>query len=664
MTFFTRFNKHQSYEQFKAWGLALITLMITFAVTRVTFIVVNWYQVSANSSDVFEAMAFGHWFDLTVSLWVLFISILIPLCLPQRIVLSRIWKWAMRLMWFAFVYALLFLGVVEYFFFDEFSSRFNSVAVDYLIFPHEIFVNLWDTYPVWQVLVAVFLLTAVILTLMRKKLSAGLEIRVSRATRAIHAIVVLAFALFVTVFANPRLDAISNNRVVQQIALNGLYSFTVAALTNELDYDAYYARTDDLAAFTRVRELIKEPNSDFLQPPESLSIDRSIIYPGPARKLNIVIVLEESFGAKFVRSLDSTGPGCTPEFEKLADQGLFFTNIYATGNRTVRGMEGVLLSFPPIPGQSIVRRPGGRHVFSLPSLLKANGYQTSFVYGGYSYFDDMKEFTLANGFERVLDRTDFAKKTFTTIWGVCDEDLFDNALTILDSMNQTGRPFFSLILTVSNHSPYTYPEGRIAADPKEQQRENVVQYMDYALGRFMRNAESHPFFDSTIFVVLGDHGARVYGSQKVPMKSYRIPLLIYAPSILGAGQRNGILGSQIDIAPTLMGILNLSYASQFFGRDLLRLHPDSGVALMSHNRDVALLRGGNMGVLGIQQEEELWVQDASNHDITLAPIKQDTAIIADAIAYFQTAYFLYMHNRLHPLDQSQFSNANGTVVTR
>jgi membrane-anchored protein YejM (alkaline phosphatase superfamily) len=177
--------------------------------------------------------------------------------------------------------------------------------------------------------------------------------------------------------------------------------------------------------------------------------------------------------------------------------------------------------------------------------------------------------------------------------------------------------------------------------------------MDYSLGKFLSDAESHPFFDSTIFVVLGDHGARVYGSQTIPMRSYRIPLLMYAPKLLAAGQRNPVLGSQIDVAPTLMGLLNLSYNSQFFGKDLLRLPDGGGVALLSHNRDVALLRGSHMGVLGLQQEEQLWERKGPLSDITPAPIAEDSTILGDAIAYFQSAYFLYKNHRLHPLEQTE-----------
>lgn len=640
-------------SRFAPWWLALTSYLAVCTVTRIVLIVSSYSQIQGNLPGAAVALFVGILFDLIAAAWLCLPLLLFLTLFPSRWLKKRFMLWVSGAIWFAFIFGILFLGAVEYFFFDEFSSRFNSVAVDYLIFPHEVFVNVWDTYPVWQILAVTFIVTGTLMFFLRSRWSAGFAVPPPRRTRLTFAGSVIVLMLLATWTVGPKQASISQNRVVDQLALNGIYAFTEAALTNELDYDVYYARIDSLTAFDRLRTLLAEPGVSFLQPPESLSIDRRITHPGPPRRLNIIVVLEESFGANFVRSLDSAGPGCTPEFEKAANKGLLFTNIYATGNRTVRGMEGLLLSFPPIPGQSIVRRPGGQHVYSMPALLEQEGYQTAFIYGGFSYFDNMGAFAETNGFQRVFDRTDFTKKTFTTIWGVCDEDLFDNSLDILDSIQQAGKPFFSLILTVSNHSPYTYPEGRIAADPKEQRRENAVQYMDYSLGKFLRDAESHPFFDSTIFVVLGDHGARVYGSQTIPMRSYRIPVLMYAPKLLATGQRNPILGSQIDVAPTLMGMLNLSYNSQFFGRDLLRLPPDSGVALMSHNRDVALLRGSHMGVLGLQQEEQLWERKGGVGDITQAPVAEDTAILGDAIAYYQSAYYLYKNHRLHPLAQTE-----------
>ncbi len=361
-----------------------------------------------------------------------------------------------------------------------------------------------------------------------------------------------------------------------------------------------------------------------------------------------MLVLEESLGSLFVGSLHPEGPACTPQFDSLAENGLFFTNIYATGNRTVRGVEASLLSFPPIPGQSIVKRPLNENLFSLPSILKENGYQTVFLYGGRSYFDNFQQFASNNNFDRIIDQTDFKNVTFETIWGVCDGDLFDNSLLTFDSLHAVGKPFFATMITVSNHKPYLYPEGKIPFDPKKQERLRAVRYADFAIGDFVRKARNHDFFDSTIFVFLGDHGARVYGWQQIPMDSYEIPILFYCPALIPAGQRVETLGSQMDLAPTLLDVLNFSYSSKFFGRSLLESHQGYDCALLSHNRDVALLRNNRLALLGIKMENGLWDRDSIDGKFTALPIESDSTLLLDAIAYYQTAYRLYSRKLLTP----------------
>jgi phosphoglycerol transferase MdoB-like AlkP superfamily enzyme len=446
--------------------------------------------------------------------------------------------------------------------------------------------------------------------------------------------------------------------------MNGIYAFADAMITNHLEWHSYYSRLDEHVAVGRLRTLMAGPEVSFLQPAESLSIDRTIApASGPSRPLNVVLILEESFGAQYVQSLNPNGPQLAPEFEKLAGEGLLFTRAYATGNRTVRGMEATLLGLPPIPGQSVVRQESGHSVFSLPSVLKSLGYQTLFLYGGYSYYDNMKDFALNNGIERVIDINDpeFATRTYATLWGVCDEDLFNSSIPVLDSLHRQGRPFFTLMLTVSNHSPFGYPTGSIPEDPSKGLRDNAVKYADYALGKFFRKIKSHPFYDSTLFVILGDHGPRVFGPAEIPMESYRIPILFYGPHVVPNGVRDSTLGSQLDVPPTIMGILNVPYNSQFFGDDLLKLPHDKGRAFLSLNRDVAMVRSGRMAVLGMHQTQELWRCDAETGEFTSLELTEDRDLVDDVIAYFQTASEFVDRHQLKPLEQPKTAEATTAI---
>jgi phosphoglycerol transferase MdoB-like AlkP superfamily enzyme len=256
----------------------------------------------------------------------------------------------------------------------------------------------------------------------------------------------------------------------------------------------------------------------------------------------------------------------------------------------------------------------------------------------------MGPFAMANGFDRVVDRLKIEEKTFATAWGQCDEDTFNQALKEFDAIHAKGKPFFAEIVTVSNHRPYTFPEGKGNIRPKLQgKREGAVRYADHAVGEFLRKAEERPFFRDTVFVIVADHWARVSGKQEIPMYSYHIPILLYAPGFIAPG-RVDTPGSQMDLAPTLLGLLNFSYVSTFMGRDLLKIRPEEGRLLVSHNHDVGYCRDGIMVVLGLKKTVHCYDYDLETYQMRRfenAEMDRCGRLLEEAVAYFQTAYHLY-----------------------
>jgi phosphoglycerol transferase MdoB-like AlkP superfamily enzyme len=234
---------------------------------------------------------------------------------------------------------------------------------------------------------------------------------------------------------------------------------------------------------------------------------------------------------------------------------------------------------------------------------------------------------------------------------VADEAIFDKSLAEFDSLHAAKRPFYALVLSVSNHRPYTYPTGRIAADPNQKRRENAVEYADYSLGRFMRQARTHAWFDSTLFVLMGDHGARVYGAQEIPLPSYEVPILLYAPKLIPAGEKVQTIASSMDIPPTIMAVLGATYPSKWFGRDVLHLAPNEGRALMGHNNEIALMQNSSgetlLAVLGLKESTGLFRYDsASKQQIPVAnPDPTGKSLIEDAISYFDGADKMYRSGR-------------------
>ena len=537
----------------------------------------------------------------------------------------------------------IFLLGTEYFFFDEFQSRFNTVAVDYILYPHEVFVNIWDSYPVVKVLVGCASLAGV-WWITARILFSGLWRSPTNRVRpfgAIIAVLILLVALTPTI--NFKGANVGKDRTLNEIANNGSIAFVCAAWTRNLDFAGNYKTLPVDEAYARARKILASPGSEFVK--AGNSIHRRVSGDSTKPRLNVVLFLEESLGSEFWGCLGRTNT-LTPEMDHLAQgEGLLFANIYACGNRTVRGMEGVLASFPPLPGDSIVKRDKSDNVETLARVLKRDGYETVFFYGGRGLFDGMRSFAVRNGYDRFVEQKDFPNAKFTTIWGVDDEEVFLRANEEFRQLASTGRPFFSTILSVSNHKPYTYPPGRIPEDPEQHRRDNAVKYSDFALGEFFRAAKKEAYWTNTIFVVIADHGARVYGSQSIPIHSYEIPLVILGPAVVKTHTHVETLGNSLDVAPTILGLLGRPYETMFFGRDLLAGSPADSRAALNHNRSVGLYRDGKLVVLGLKQGVEFYAGDPRHENIqpVTTPREADLEQEKDTIAIFQVADDLYTH---------------------
>lgn len=481
--------------------------------------------------------------------------------------------------------AILLLLVMEMLtpsFLAQFDRRPDRIFFEYLVYPREVFSMLFKTYP-W-------------LSLIMPALAAGAAVLVWRfwQGRLAHdahwpyrvqvvALIVVVPALLVGARGldhrpiNPSLASFSPNRLANELALNSTYSVAYAAysLRQEADSAALYGTMPWPEVLARVRTYMDVPDSAFTNP-HIPTLHRQAATPR-ARPLNLVIILEESLGAAHVGKLG--GLPLTPNLDRLADEGLWFTRLYATGTRTARGMEAVAAAFPPTPAPPVLKLPRAQDsFFTLGALLQRHGYATEFLYGGVANFDNMRSFYMNNGFDRVIEQQDFDNPVFLGSWGVSDEDWLAKAhQTFLDHGDQ---PFFALMLSTSNHEPFEYPEGRI--EPYESPlhtRYNAMKYADYALGRFFALAHDADYFEDTVFVVLADHEARVYGSEMLPVRHFRVPMLILGPGV-PRGTYDAV-ASQIDLAPTLLPLLGLETEHPMIGRDLLARPADQpGRAIM------------------------------------------------------------------------------------
>lgn len=539
------------------------------------------------------------------------------------------------------IFLLLFNAVSEWFFWQEFSTRYNFIAVDYLVYTTEVLGNITESYPLVPILSAVAVLAIVIVFLLRRYIVASAISPFPFLKRSVVAVCLLLAPLLVYYAVPEKWRHFSRNEYANSLAGNGLFEFAVAFTQNELDFYKFYQTMPDRAAFKLLRKQLEAPNSHFISN-DPYNIERDITYPEPERKLNVVLISVESLSAGFMHAFGGD-ENITPYLDSLAQHSLLFTNLYSSGTRTVRGLEALSLSIPPTPGQSIVKRPDNGHLFSLGSVLRGHGYTTQYIYGGYSYFDNMKEFFGNNGYN-VIDRSAIPadKVHYQNIWGVADEDLFDLSLRVLDNDNKAGKPFFAHIMTVSNHRPYTYPDGRIDIPAARQVREGAVKYTDYAINKFLQDARSKPWFDSTIFVIVADHCAGSAGSVELPVTGYHIPMLIYAPSILRPREVS-TLTAQIDVAPTILGLMHLHYHSKFFGQDVLNMPAGKQRAFISTYQGLGYLRGGKLVIQSPVKNIHEYVPDFKTGNA--AAVQLESGLANEAIAYYQSISWLLRHKR-------------------
>lgn len=602
-----------------------------------------WPGLSHQPAHLAGMLLCGLVYDLAAGAFTALPLVLFGLVAPRRWLASRWHRWLAWGVLFVALYALLFSAVAEWFFWEEFESRFNFIAVDYLIYTKEVVGNIRESYPLPAILGALAAVTALAVWAVRRTgwmqtWLAGAPNGRARWWPAGAAL--LAAGVAFVALSNERVPFFGNARN-QELARNGPYSLFAAFRENSLSYDRFYPTRPVEEALHALRPQLAQTNATFVSE-DPTNITRHIIADGAGRRWNVIQITVESLSASFLGVFGNTNE-LTPNLDRLYREGVAFQNLYATGNRTVRGMEALTLAVPPTPGSSIVRRPRNANLFSLGSVFRGRGYDTAFLYSGFGCFDNMNAYFAANGY-RVVDRASVRKEdiTYATVWGACDEDLYRWTLREADADFAAGKPFHFFVMTTSNHRPYGFPEGRIDLPPGK--RLSAVKYTDYAIGQLLTEARMRPWFTNTLFVIVADHCANSAGKTALPPAGYRIPAVIWNPTLL-APQTITQLCSQIDLPPTLLGLMNWTYDSRFFGRDVLRVPPGDERALIATYQRLGYLLPDRLAILEPVKRRQA-VRLTGDGETPL-PGPEGDALVADAIAAYQSASFLFHRGLNH-----------------
>ena len=523
------------------------------------------------------------------------------------------------------IYVLSFVAFCELTFWDEFRSRFNFITVDYLIYTNEVIANINESFPMPTIYTGILIFTVLIVFIIFRLKFETIE---TPFFQRWPALVLFAFIIPLSTIAvlGPFLNTAESNFPRDQLARNGWVEFYRAFRSNSIDYENFYPTISGNEAESFVREKLK---------------NKSHFVTGNKTPPNVVLIVVESLGAKFIKPLGGQ-EDTTPFLNELSDRSVFFENLYSTGTRTVRGLEAINLSVPPTPGYAVVKRPDHKGLFSMGRTFQNNNYEPIFLYGGRGFFDNMNSFFEGNGFHTV-DQTSFsaAETTFSNAWGVCDEDLFHKAISIMDSPTNL-KPKMLFILTTSNHRPFTYPGGRIDI-PSGTGRSGAVKYTDFAIGEFMRESMKKPWAKNTVFVIIADHSTEGRGRFDLEMADFHIPMWIVAPEL--PPQRIRKLVSQIDLLPSLIDLLKLKDDSPFFGKSFFSQHNTEERAFIGNYQYVGYYKGGTLTTLGPNKKIRSYSYDPQlrkQKNVASSPY------VNEAISYYQFASSILKAGKYSP----------------
>ena len=546
--------------------------------------------------------------------------------------------WLFSFVIFLFVVILLQNAISEFFFWNEFGVKYNFIAVDYLVYTNEVIGNIMQSYPVIPLFSILFIVAGLVTYFIVKKSKNYIEnIPTIVEKIKISGVYFLLFgmSLFVIPFLSTKEN--SDNIFANELEANGIYKFYQAFMNSELDYFKFYKTLPEKEAYDLLNaQITGSIRGTTLRDIKSVAAENH---------KNVVLITIESYSAEFLKMYGNE-QNITPFLDSLATKSLVFSNLYAVGNRTVRGLEAVTLCLPPTAGESVVKRVDNKEKFSTGSVFKQKGYNVKYLYGGDAYFDNMQDFFGGNGYE-IVDKKTFKPNeiTFQNIWGVCDEDMYNKAITEMNSEFRENKPFFNHIMTVSNHRPFTYPNDKIDIPGDAKSREGGVKYTDFAMKEFFNKAKKQPWFSNTVFVILADHCASSSGKTELPVDKYRIPAMVYSPGFIAPKYYTNLM-SQIDVMPTVFGLLNFNYQSKFFGQDVLKSDYKPR-ALIATYQNLGLIKDNVLTIISPKQQvKQLQLTLIPNPKVTSEfqllyeqkPIaKPRLDLENETISYYQTA---------------------------
>ncbi len=615
-------------------------LISIFFIGRVALFVLYFDRFENSGVDYWYSFIYGLRMDTIVASMLLVIPLILLTLTPK--ILEKSVDSFLKYYFLLCIALAIYIENATFPFFAQYDVRPNYKFVEYLEYPKEVFGMIIADYPIQLAVALLMIILFIYLYLKVLKPSFIAIYEVPYLKRAIL-FLPLAIILFIGIRsslghrpANITDAMYTSNRIVNEITKNSLYAIGYSIYANKkysTDVSKQYGKMDIEEAITRVKTSLNIDSIDKLSP---LSRVEKTHFK-TAKPKNLIIFLQESLGYQFYEDKQNT-----PHLNRLSHEGIFFSNLFSNGTRSIRGIAGSVSGNFSVPGKGVLKRNKSQSdYFTISSLLEPLGYTTSFFYGGESRFDNMKGWFTGNGFDKIIDREKFTNPKFVGTWGVCDHEVCMSANDMYKELHAKEQKFASVIFSTTNHSPFDFPDAKITLmnGVDEKSVENAIKYADFAIGDFIEKARYEAYYEDTIFVIVADHNVRVFGDDVVPVDMFKIPALILGKDIKPKFYDK--LSTQPDVLATALDLMGLDLTYPIMGHSIFS-DKKRELALMQFNDFYALKVKDKVAVIRPKKEALTFAYE----DKHLKPIENDKALEEDALAFILVLNHLYQ-NKLY-----------------
>ena len=618
-------------------------IVIAFFVGRLSLFILYYDQFQDIGSDMYLTFLYGLRMDTIIASMFLIIPLLLASLSPNKIK-----NFVSKFLKYYFLIVIAFIIYIEnatFPFFAQYDVRPNYLFVEYLVYPKEVFSMIFSEYKV-ELSIALVMIGTFIYTYLKLSKNVFEDAFKTSYLKRVLLFIPLLIVLFIGIRsslghrgANVSDAMYSSNRIINEISKNSIHSILYAIYTNakhgSKNIEKMYGKMSIEEATKRVQKRlnIASINDDlpFTRIEQSHFINK--------KPKNLVIFLQESLGYQFTQ--DNNGR-ITPNINILKLQGINFSDLYSNGTRSVRGIAGSMSGFLSVPGKGVIKRNKSQtNFFTIAQLLKPYGYNTSFIYGGESRFDNMKGWFLGNGFTQIIDEPKFLNPSYTGTWGVSDEDMVIKANKTFKELYSKNKKFASVMFSTSNHSPFDFPQEKIKlidGIPVKSVK-NAIKYADFAIGKFFELAKKEAYYKDTIFVVLADHNVRVYGKDMVPVNMFHIPGFILGEGVEQMDYKD--LASQGDVLATAIDLIGLKDTKYPILGHSIFSNKKQNLTLLQFNTSYALRVNNTVAILRPNKKPVTFKYENEH----LVKIKDDKQLNKDVLAFVIVLNDLYENKK-------------------